>query len=91
MIEPKLKRDVIYDLDGSFSQKFDGTTRSSATIVHGFPHLKVHNQNGDCPVATTPTDWDDAIMCGPTVSIKRVMFTNLQNKQLFDANFMKAA
>ena len=38
-----LKRDVIYDLDGSLSRAFDNTTRTSATIVHGFPHIALSN------------------------------------------------
>ena len=85
-----LKRDVIYDLDGSLSQKFDGTTRTSGTIVHGWPHIAAYNQN-TCPSATTSTDWDGAVMCGPTVTIRRVVFTNLIDQQLFNAQNMKAA
>lgn len=33
------KRCVIYDLDGSLSNKFDGQSRASGTIVHGWPHI----------------------------------------------------
>ena len=68
-----LKRDVIYDLDGSLSQKFDGSTRTSATIVHGFPHIKAYNPS-TCPAPTTSSDWDGAVMCDHTVTIRRVMF-----------------
>lgn len=84
-----LKRDVIYDIDGSLSNAFDGTTRSSATIVHGFPHIAAFNTN-DCPPASTPANWDGAVMCGPAVTIRRVWFTNLDDQQLFNANNMKA-
>lgn len=81
-----LKRDVIYDLDGSLSQTFDGTTRSSATIVHGFPHIASTN-HALCPVA--PSGWDDAVMCDSSVTIRRVIFTNLDDHQKFAAQTMK--
>jgi len=83
-----LKRDVIYDLDGSLSQKFDGTSRASATIVHGFPHIAATNQ-ADCPPPTTAANWDGAVMCGPSITIRRVMFGSLQNTQLFNNQYIK--
>ena len=55
-----LKRDVIYDLDGSLSQKFDGTSRSSATIVQGFPHIATLN-TVDCPPPSVAGNWDNAV------------------------------
>ncbi len=85
-----LKRDVIYDLDGSLSSDFDGNSRASGTIVHSWPHIASTNQN-TCPYASTSTDWDDAVMCGPTITIRRVTFTNLENHQLYTAQRMKAA
>lgn len=86
----KMKRDVIYDLDGSFSQLFDGTNRTSATIVYGFPHIATYNQN-TCPKATSPSSWDNAVMCGPTITIRRVLFSNIINHQLFVSSNQKAA
>jgi hypothetical protein len=86
----KMKRDVIYDLDGSFSSLFDGKNRSSATIVYGFPHIATYNQN-TCPKATAPLAWDNAVMCGPTVTIRRVLFSNIINHQLFVSSYQKAA
>lgn len=85
-----MKRDVIYDLDGSFSQVFDGIKRDSATIVHGFPHILAYNQD-KCPLSPNSADWDDAVMCNSEVTIRRVMFGNLQNKQLFVSQSQKAA
>lgn len=82
------RRDVIYDLDGSLSSKFDGLARASGTIVHGWPHIAAFNQN-TCPPATTATDWDDAVYCAPSVTIRRVWFTNLQDVQTFNAQWMK--
>lgn len=87
-----LKRDVIYDTDGSLSQKFDGTSRASGTIVQGFPHIATTN-TADCPSpssVSTPADWDNAVMCGPAITIRRVMFGQLLNKQLFHNQFIKA-
>ena len=34
-----MKRDVIYDTDGSLSSIFDSGTRTSGTIVQGFNHI----------------------------------------------------
>jgi len=83
-----LKRDVIYDLDGSFSASFDGVSRTSGSIVHGFPHIAAFNQ-AECPLATTEANWDGAVMCGPAITIRRVWFTNLDDQQLFNAQNMK--
>jgi len=86
----KVKKDVIYDLDASFSSKFDGGSRTSATIVWGFPHIATYNA-AVCPSATSPTNWDNAVMCDQTVAIKRVLFGNIINKQLFVSQKQKAA
>ena len=85
-----LKRDVIYDLDASLSSKFDNVARTSATIVYGWNHIANYNQN-TCPLATNKAAWDNAIMCDQSVSIKRVVFTNLVNAQLFKDQFIKTA
>jgi hypothetical protein len=34
-----MKRDVIYDTDGSFSTAFDGNTRASSAIVQAYNHI----------------------------------------------------
>lgn len=85
-----LKRDVIYDLDASLSGKYDGGSRTSATITHGWNHIANYNQNA-CPPPTNVAAWDSAIMCDQTVTIKRVIFTNLAKAQLFKAQELKAA
>ena len=84
-----LKRDVIYDLDGSLSQKFDGISRTSATIVHGWPHIAAFNNN-TCPLASNSSEWDGAVMCDPSVTIRRVIFTNMIDHQLFNAQNLMA-
>ena len=49
-----LKRCIVWDQDGSFSQAFDGSTRSSGgAIMHGWNHIKQFHQS-TCPGATTP-------------------------------------
>lgn len=83
-----LKRDVIYDLDGSLSDAFDGGDRSSATIVSNFAHIGTSNNNA-CLQSSTPSVWDDAYMCDQTVTIRRVFFTNLIDPYVFSTQFMK--
>ncbi len=86
----RIKKDVIYDLDGSFSSVFDGKNRTSGTIVWNFPHIATYNGNA-CPRATNTAAWDNAVMCDQTVTIKRVLFGNIINKQLFVSQQQKAA
>ena len=83
-----MKKDVIFDTDGSLSQPFDSTSRVSGTIIHGFNHIKNFHQS-TCPEATDPTLWDSAVMCGPTEIVRRVVFTNIINKGLFHTQNMK--
>ena len=83
------KRDVIFDTDGSMSLAFDGTTRSSGgTIVYGYNHIKSFHQN-TCPSATVSSDWDGTIMCDSTLTVRRVVFTNIINKGTFNGQSMK--
>ena len=90
MVGPGIKREVIHDLDGSFSQGFDSTSRPSGTIVHYWPHIH-HKNPSVCPNATTPAKWDNAIYCDNTVSLRRVQFTNMDKWQDFKVLRMKAA
>jgi hypothetical protein len=80
-----LKRDVIYDLDASFSSSFDGGVRNSATIVSGWPHIGAHAK---CLNATISTNWDGAYMCDQSVTIRRVAFGALQVPQNFKSQLM---
>lgn len=82
-----LKRDVLRDLDGSFSQAFDGTNRTSGTIIYGWSHIAAYNQ-ASCPPATTAALWDNAVMCGPSEKVRRVFFTNLIDTNLFYGQLM---
>lgn len=84
-----LKRDVIYDLDGSLSMAFDGTARTSGTIVSNWPHIAMAQQD-KCPQASDTAGWDNAIMCNQLVSLRRVVFTNLAPTALFKSQYMHA-
>ena len=83
-----MKRDVIYDTDGSLSQTFDGNTRSSAAIVQSYKHIATYYQNV-CPASTTPSAWDNCLMCNSNVTVRRVAFTNPVNSRLFKAQAIK--
>ena len=82
-----LKRDIIYDLDGTFTSAFDGSSRSSAAIVYSFPHLE---QESACLPATTASEWDSTLACDQTVTIRRVMFTNIEPDYTFKWTPLKA-
>jgi len=76
------KRDIIYDLDGSFSSAFGGATRTSGTIVQNFPHIAQYNQD-KCTPASDPAAWDNAIMCNQDLTIRKIVFSNLMEHKLF--------
>ena len=78
-----LQRCIVWDTDGSFSQAFDGTTRSNGgTIVHGFNHIKAFHQS-TCPEATTASEWDNSIYCDHTETVRRIVVTNMQTHSRF--------
>lgn len=83
-----LKKEVFYDLDGTMTNGvFDSKTRTSATVSYGWEHLL---QDPACLPATDPTLWDKATACDQTVTVRQVMFTNLQNTDEFKSTSMKA-
>ena len=83
-----LKRDIIYDIDGSLSNAFDGNSRPSGTIVQSYNHIKNYKQSV-CPEATTADNWDNTLMCNSSVTVRRVMFTNLVDLRLFKMQWIK--
>ena len=83
-----IKRDIIYDTDGSLSLVFDGTARPSGTLIYGYNHIKNFHQS-TCPSATDPVLWDNLLMCDSSQVIRMVGFTNLINKQYFSGKSMK--
>jgi hypothetical protein len=75
------KKEIIYDSDGSLSVNFDNNTRVSSTIVHNWKHIQMESA---CLPSSNPSKWDNALSCDQTVTIRRVMFTNLINDFIFD-------
>jgi len=55
-----LKRDILYDLDGTFSAPLNSLTRPRGTVVWGYKHL---TDDSACTPATMPGIWDDSIVC----------------------------
>ena len=70
-----VKNDVIVDLDGSFSSFFFNTSISSGTLVWGYNHI-ANRHSSACHRAVNPLKWDGIIMCDPTITIRRIFFTN---------------
>lgn len=81
-----LKRDVLYDLDASLSAYFNGYFNNSATLVWGYNHL---TQQNSCRQAISPTQWDNLVLCDQTITIRRIIFTNIISLANFDAQNMK--
>jgi hypothetical protein len=83
-----LKREVVYDLDGSFVANFDlRTNRTAATLVNNWTHLAVE---GACANATNPAVWNNAIVCDESLTIRRVLFRNLLIANEFKSIQIKA-
>ncbi len=76
-----LQREVFYDLDGTLTNGvFDSVTRSRATLTFGWPHIL---QDPACIKGTNAVLWDNAAICGPSVTVRQVMFANMMNTQEF--------
>lgn len=75
-----LKRQIVYDTDGSFSSPFNTLPRTSATIVTNFKHIA---SEAGCSSSNNPGLWDNALVCDQTVKIRKVKFTNLREKSIF--------
>ncbi len=83
-----LKREMFYDLDGSLTNSvFDSIRRTSATLIYGWPHLL---QDPACVNATNSRLWDYGAVCDSSVTVRQVMFTNLENKNEFFSQSQKA-
>ena len=77
-----VKRDVLYDRDGSLSTVFDGQNRTNATLVYNYPHIsKQHPLN--CSSPQTASAWDNSLLCDSTILIRRVYFTNLWSSKYY--------
>lgn len=70
-----VRRDVIVDLDGSLSSYFFNTSIPSGTLVWGYNHI-ANRHSSACHRAIKPQKWDGIIMCNPSITIRRIFFTN---------------
>jgi len=71
--------DIIYDLDGSLSTYFDGSSRNRSTFVGNLNHFIGEE---DC-ISSASSQWSDILVCEESITIRKVTFTNLQNVDLF--------
>ena len=56
-----VKREILYDIDGSFTTTaFDGKQRKSATVTTSYKHLLA---DPACVPTTNLTAWDNTIIC----------------------------
>jgi hypothetical protein len=83
-----LKREILYDLDGSFTtNQFDGKTRQSAAITYNYKHLQTEPA---CLPTTSQASWDNTIACDSSVKVVRVTFNQLTSTSLFNLVGLKA-
>jgi hypothetical protein len=82
------KREIIYDLDGTFTTTaYDGNQRVSAAVVNNYPHLA---SDPACLPTTNPQQWDTTIACDSSVKVVRVTFNALAPTSTFSAIGLKA-
>lgn len=81
-----LRREIIYDVDGTYSQGFDSNSRVSATIVNNFKHIA---DEPDCYSPGDQSIWEDTLICDPTITVRKLTFSNTQNQSLFKNTPMK--
>lgn len=70
-----LKKEIIYDNDGTFTTGvFDNTVRTKATVMKGFQHIL---SEPGCNSAVNQTIWDGSAVCSANLTIRRVTFMNI--------------
>ena len=80
------KKDILYDLDGSFSTtQFDGRQRSSAAITFNWKHMA---SDSACAPPTSTAAWDNTIICDSTFKVKGIAVSQLTTS-IFDKQAMK--
>ena len=55
-----MRKEVLYDLDGTFSADFDSNNRSSATIITHFKHLAIEQE---CVSPLNKGVWENTLIC----------------------------
>jgi hypothetical protein len=82
-----VKREILYDLDGSFTgTDFDGTPRSSAAVTNNWKHLASHSA---CLPTSNLSQWHNTIACDETVKLAAVTIAHLSPTTTFDKVGMK--
>jgi hypothetical protein len=83
-----LKREILYDLDGTFTtNQFDGNQRQAAAVTYNYKHLQTE---AACLPTTSTASWDNTIACDQSVKLVTVTFNNLQSSSLFALTGLKA-
>lgn len=74
------RRYILHDLDGSFSQAFDGQTRANAVITPYYPHNEI---TGKCSNSTDQPKWSDSLICNAGVVVTDLQFAAAQPTSMF--------
>lgn len=83
-----LKREILYDLDGSLTTTaFDGNTRTSATVTYNYNHLA---SEPACKPTTNTQIWDNTLACDSSVKLVTVAFSKVTSESLFSMVGLKA-
>lgn len=70
-----LKKEIIYDLDGSFTNgKIDNLIRTRATVVADLGYIL--NEPG-CAKINNTYAWDSVAVCNQNVAVRKVTFMNI--------------
>ena len=82
-----VKREVLYDLDGSFTTTdFDGSQRSSAAVTYNYKHLA---SDPACRPPTDSTLWDNTLACDENVKVALVALSAIAPSSNFNFAPMK--
>ena len=69
-----VKREMIYDLDGTFSEGMDGVNRTSARIIYFSKHL---GGEPGCSRTTNMFTWDNTLVCDDSAPLRKITFSGL--------------
>lgn len=70
-------KEIIYDLDGSLSPYFFNSSLAAGTVVYGYQHI-ANFHTSECHFSiNNSSGWNGMIMCNPSLTIRRITFTNI--------------
>ena len=67
---------IIYDQDGSLAQLHSSKIFPSSTLIFNYNHILQPNPT-HCFPSSSPSLWNNLILCDSTLSLRRVWFTNM--------------